>query len=226
MEHTQFFFDVDSTIIRRESLQDMVSLALESVEDAEKRAMTEQELISITNAGMNGEIDFAEALKRRLALAPVTKAHMNSVTTMMLEEITEGMQDFIQSLREAGHGTWILTAGIREMMLPLAKKLGIPPSQVLANEPVWIAGRLQDFEPGPLLRTDGKGTVVRSLRASGAASGRVIMIGDGMSDLGVFTSGAADDFFGYGEHAVRKNVKDKAPHFFMSVADMRSYVGI
>lgn len=226
MEPTQFFFDVDSTIIRRESLQDMVSLALENVEDAEKRAMTEQELISITNAGMNGEIDFAEALKRRLALAPVTKAHMNSVTTMMLEEITEGMQDFIQSLREAGHSTWLLTAGIREMMLPLAKKLGIPPSQVLANEPVWIAGRLQDFEPGPLLRTDGKGTVVRSLRASGAAPGRVIMIGDGMSDLGVFTSGAADDFYGFGEHAIRKNVKDKAPHFFMSVADMRSYVGI
>lgn len=226
MEPTQFFFDVDSTIIRRESLQDMVSLALESEEDAEKRAMTEQELISITNAGMNGEIDFAEALKRRLALASVTKAHMNSITTMMLEEVTEGMQDFIQSLRNAGHGTWILTAGIREMMLPLAAKLGIPKAQVLANEPVWIAGRLQDFEPGPLLKTEGKGTLVRSLKQSGVISGRVIMIGDGMSDLGVFTSGAADDFYGFGEHALRKNVKDKAPHFFMSVADMRSYVGI
>lgn len=226
MEPTQFFFDVDSTIIRRESLQDMVSLALEGLEDAEKRAMTEQELVSITNAGMNGEIDFSEALKRRLALAPVTKAHMLAVTETMLAEVTEGMEDFLCALRDAGHGTWILTAGIKEMMMPLAAKLGIPPSHILANEPVWIAGRLQDFEPGPLLKTEGKGTVVRSLRQSGQVSGRVIMIGDGMSDLGVFTSGACDDFFGYGEHAVRKNVKDAAPHFFMSVADMRSFVGI
>ncbi len=226
MEPTQFFFDVDSTIIRRESLQDMVSLALESLEDAEKRAMTEQELVSITNAGMNGEIDFAEALKRRLSLAPVTKAHMNSVTDMMLTELTDGMEDFMKALHKAGHGTWILTAGIREMMLPLAVKLGIPKAQVLANEPVWIAGRLQDFEPGPLLKTEGKGILVRSLKESGIVSGRVVMIGDGMSDLGVFTSGAADDFLGFGEHAVRKNVKDKAPHFFLSVADMRSFLRI
>jgi len=226
MEPTQFFFDVDSTIIRRESLQDMVSLALEGLEDAEKRAMTEQELESITNAGMNGEIDFAEALKRRLSLAPVTKAHMLAVTDIMPNELTEGMEDFIRALQNAGHGTWILTAGIKEMMMPLAAKLGIPARQVLANEPVWIAGKLQDFEPGPLLKTAGKGIVIRSLRESGQISGRVIMIGDGMSDLGVFTSGAADDFFGYGEHAVRKNVKDAAPHFFMSVAEMRSFVGV
>lgn len=226
MEPTDFFFDVDSTVIARESLQDMVALALQEERDPDTRKRAEVALQGITDAGMNGQIDFRESLTQRLALAPVTQAHEETVTAQMLTEITEGMQEFMQALRQAGHGTWLLTAGMRTMMLPLAEVLGIPQSRVLANEAVWERGRLTGFREGPLLATRGKAEVLNALRAEGQLTGRCIMVGDGASDLATFTLGASDDFYGFGAHAVRENVQKHAPHFFRSVAEMRSFVGL
>jgi HAD superfamily phosphoserine phosphatase-like hydrolase len=204
----------------------MVALALAAEADPVHREAAETELLAITNAGMNGEIDFEESLNRRLALAPVTKAHMEEVTQHMLTRITTGMEEFFAALQGAGHGTWFLTAGIKEMMVPLAEKLGVPSTQILANEPMWMAGRLQRFEPGPLLKTSGKGELVKKLRSQEVIRGRVVMIGDGASDLGVFTSGAADDYYAYAEHAARPKVITRAPHVFRSVAEMRAFVGV
>lgn len=226
MQPTHFFFDVDSTVIAGESLQDMVALALAGEADTERREAAETELRSITNAGMNGDIGFEESLEKRLALACVTKQHMETMTNTMLRELTPGIREFMEAVRGAGHGTWLLTAGLREMMLPLARELGIPDGQVFGNEPLWLAGRLQGFEPGPLLKTDGKAAVIRELKARGRITGSVVMVGDGMSDLTVFTSGAADDFYGFGGHAVRPNVEKNAPHFFRSVAEMRAFMAL
>lgn len=215
---THYFFDVDSTIISRESLMDMVLLA------AGASAELEQELAEITNAGMNGEITFEESLKRRFAIAPITKTHMETVTQKMLGEVTHGMHEFIEALKKDGHDVWMLTAGIRDMMLPLAKKLGIPEHQVLANEAEWNGDTLSHFKPGPMLRTEGKAEIIRKLRKDGRIDGTVIMVGDGSSDLAVFTEGVADDFYGFGEHAVRPTVMKGAPRFFRSVREMRAFV--
>lgn len=226
MTPTHFFFDVDSTIITRESLEDMIALSIADEKNAGRKESLLQELKAITNAGMNGEIDFAESLPKRLALAPVTKDHMNTVTTRMLSEITEGMEAFLHALQQRGHQTWMLTAGIREMMIPLAKKLNILPQQVIANDPVWTNGRLTGVEPSPLLSTGGKAEILRTMKEVKAVEGRIIMIGDGASDLYTFTSGVVDDFYGFGEHAVRSNVQKHAPHFCHSVAEIREYLGV
>ncbi len=221
MEPTDFFFDVDSTVITRESLLDVV---LEAA--GRDDGTLEQRLLEITNAGMNGEFSFEESLKKRLAFAVIRRPHMEAVMERMLEDITEGMETFMNDLRSRGHDVWLLSAGAREMMLPLAGKLSIPTAQVLANEAVWTEGRLTGFEASPLLKTEGKAVIIKDLRARGDVTGRVIMIGDGTSDLHTYEAGAADDFFGFGEHAVRPNVLEKAPQFFRSVADMRRFVGL
>lgn len=218
MPRTHYFFDVDSTIISRESLMDMVLLA------AGPSAELEQKLADITNAGMNGEITFEESLKRRFAVAPIKKTHMETVTQKMLGEVTHGMHEFMDALRKAGHEVWILTAGIRDMMLPLAKKLGIPEHQVLANEAEWNGDTLSHFKPGPMLRTEGKAEIIRKLKEDGRIDGIIIMVGDGSSDLAVFTEGASDTFYGFGEHAVRPRVRAHAPHYFLSVREMRAFV--
>ncbi len=219
MPRTHYFFDVDSTIISRESLMDVVLLAAGHSEELE------QKLAEITNAGMNGEITFEESLKRRFAVAPIKKTHMETVTQNMLSEVTHGMHDFMNALRNAGHDVWILTAGIRDMMLPLAKKLGVPEHQVLANDVEWNGDTLSHFKPGPMLKTEGKAEIVRKLKEDGVIDGTVIMVGDGSSDLAVFTEGVADDFYGFGEHAARPTVMKGAPRFFRSVREMRAFVG-
>lgn len=226
MTPTHFFFDVDSTIITRESLEDMIALSIADEKDQTVKDALLTKLTAITNAGMNGEIDFAESLQKRLALAPVTKNHMNTVTARMLEEITEGMEDFIRALQDRGHNTWLLTAGIREMMLPLAEKLQIPPQRIIANDPLWTDGRLTGVQPSPLLSTGGKAEILRAMKEAKAIEGTIIMIGDGASDLCTFTSGVADDFYGFGAHAVRSNVQKHAPHFCHSVAEIRGYLDL
>lgn len=221
-----FFFDVDSTIIARESLEDMIALSIADEKDETVKESLLTKLTAITNAGMNGEIDFEESLKRRLALAPVKKEHMETVTLRMLDEITDGMEDFIHTLQSRGHSTWMLTAGIREMMLPLAEKLSIPSTRVIANDPLWIDGTLAGVQPSPLLTTKGKAEILRTLKDEKKINGRIIMIGDGASDLHTFTSGVADDFYGFGAHAVRSSVKKSAPQFFFSVTEIRNFLGL
>ena len=222
MQPTDFFFDVDSTVITRESLLDVVLEAAGRDTDG----TLERKLLEITNAGMNGEFSFEESLKRRLAFAVIRRSHMETVMERMLDEITDGMESFMHDLRGGGHGVWLLSAGVREMMLPLAGKLGISEMQVLANDAVWTDGRLTGFAAGPLLKTEGKASVLKHLKAQGSLSGRVIMIGDGAGDLHTYEAGEADDFFGFGEHAVRPSVLEKAPRFFRSVAEMREFVGL
>lgn len=225
MTPTHFFFDVDSTIITRESLEDMIALSIADEKDQTVKDALLAKLTAITNAGMNGEIDFEESLRKRLALAPVTKKHMEAITRRMLDEITEGMEDFIHELQATGHTAWLLTAGIREMMLPLAEKLRIPQERVIPNDPLWIDGTLAGVKPSPLLTTKGKAEILRAMKDEKKIDGRIIMIGDGASDLTTFTSGVADDFYGFGAHAVRPTVQKNAPHFCCSVAEIRGFLG-
>jgi phosphoserine phosphatase len=112
------------------------------------------------------------------------------------------------------------------MMLPLAAALGVPATHIFANDPVWDGERLVGFQPGPLLSNDGKAKVLALLKETGMVTGKTMMIGDGMGDLKTYLLGIADDFFGAGFHAVRPNVKAKAPHFFMSVQEMREFLSL
>ena len=59
-----FIFDFDSTIITKESLDEVL---LFSVEDAQKDS-TRNALEKITSQGMNGEIDLKESIEKRINL--------------------------------------------------------------------------------------------------------------------------------------------------------------
>ncbi len=226
MKPTSFVFDADSTLIASESFQDMVKMALRSEPDVQKRQALEDELVAITNAGMNGDIDFDESLRRRMTLAPVTREIVTKVTETMLREITEGMPQFIADLHSAGHTAWIVSGGILTTMVPLGEKIGIPRDRIFCNEALWEGDVLKGLEQSSLRSNDGKAILIRSLTEKQILPRPLIMIGDGIGDLHVFLDGAADTFFGFGGHAVRPKVEKEAPHFFRSVREMRTFVGL
>ena len=226
MQPTSFLFDVDSTLVCIESVQEMARMSIQEQPDKARKKALIKELEDITNAGANREIDLSESLARRIALSPISKKHVLQITAEMLENITEGMPEFISALHRHGHSVWILSASIRETILPLCRKLCIPDAHVFTNDAIWNNDILIGFEPSPLLQNDGKSEVVMKLKHGGQITLPTIMIGDGAGDLDVFLSGAADDFFGFGAHAKRPSVMTQAPHFFESVKEMRNYLSI
>jgi HAD superfamily phosphoserine phosphatase-like hydrolase len=226
METTSFVFDMDSTLIRGESLEDLVRCSLSEAADPKSLQALTEELERITRAGMNGEIDFDESLARRIALAPIRRKHVDQIVEKMLGEMTEGMAEWIDDLQRHGHDTWIVSGGLREMILPLARVLGIREERFFGNEAIWTNGILSGLQPSPLRKNTGKSTLLSSLKNAGKIRTPIVMIGDGMGDLHVYLSGVADDFYGFGEHAVRPAVQEKAPYFFTSVASMRLHAGL
>jgi len=65
-------FDFDSTLVDFETLEALADTALADAPGAaDKRA----QIAALTDQAMAGEIEFGEALRRRLALLPLTRAH-------------------------------------------------------------------------------------------------------------------------------------------------------
>ena len=76
MADATFVFDFDSTLVRIETLEALADLALTGAADAsEIRA----EVARLTDQAMAGEVDFGEALRRRLALLPLTRDHVRAL---------------------------------------------------------------------------------------------------------------------------------------------------
>jgi hypothetical protein len=94
--------------------------------------------------------------------------------------------------------------------MPLAKLLGIPARNVMANRMYWQLDddtgqpKLAGFDPSqPVAHNKGKPAAIRELRRQHPYS-KVVMIGDGITDLeAVQETDAADLFIGYGGVVVR-----------------------
>ena len=92
-----------------------------------------------------------------------------------------GAQEAVQTLQEAGHGVWIVSAGPRQAILPMASSLGLEPERVHAvSIDCDIAGNYVGYdEASVFMHSDGKATVCASLCPAGETG---IMVGDGATD--------------------------------------------
>jgi phosphoserine phosphatase len=111
----------------------------------------------------------------------------------------------------------IVSGGFTQAILPLARHLGI--TRVEAVELLFESdGRYRGFDPqSPTARTRGKNEIARRLRAEWNAH-RVVMVGDGASDLEV--KGDADLVVGYGGYAVREKVRLEADAFILRLSEL------
>ena len=70
-----YIFDFDSTLTRVEALDVLAEITLEN--NPKKDAII-QEIIDITNLGIDGEISFTESLERRIKLLEANKSDLDS----------------------------------------------------------------------------------------------------------------------------------------------------
>jgi len=198
---TTYIFDFDSTLVRIETLEALAEIALAGAPDA---AAIRAEVAALTDQAMAGDLPFGEALRRRLALLPLTRAHVAELADRILDEGTPSVRRNLRFFRENADRIVILSGGFREIIAPLAAHLHIPPGRVLCNDLTYDAdGRVTGVEvANPLSEAGGKPAVIKAL----GLSGPVVMIGDGWTDAEVKLAGVADRFHAFTEIVRRDRV--------------------
>ena len=198
---TTYVFDFDSTLVRIETLEALADIALAGAPDA---AAIRAEVAALTDQAMAGDLPFGEALRRRLALLPLTRDHVAELASRILDEGTPSVRRNLRFFRENAHRIVILSGGFREIIAPLAAHLHVPPERVLCNDLTYDAdGRVTGVDAAnPLSQAGGKPIVIRAL----GLPGPVVMIGDGWTDAEVKLEGAADRFHAFTEIVRRARV--------------------
>ncbi|OYX56696.1 MAG: 3-phosphoglycerate dehydrogenase [Brevundimonas subvibrioides] len=194
-------FDFDSTLVRIETLEALADIALEGHGDA---VSIRAQVASLTDRAMTGEVDFGEALRARLAMLPLTRAHVLALADRILDEGTPSVRRNLRFFNENAANIIILSGGFREIIAPIAERLGVSPDRVICNDLIYDAeGRVTGVDDAnPLSHENGKPTVIKAL----GLKGPVVMVGDGWNDAEVKLGGAADRFYAFTEIARRDKV--------------------
>ena len=194
-------FDFDSTLVRIETLEALADIALEGHGDV---ASIRAQIASLTDRAMAGEVDFGEALRARLAMLPLTRAHVQRLADRILDEGTPSVRRNLRFFNENAANIIILSGGFREVIAPVAERLGVSPDRVICNDLIYDADGVVTGvdDANPLSHENGKPTVIRAL----GLTGPVVMVGDGWNDAEVKLGGAADRFYAFTEIARRDKV--------------------
>jgi len=200
-----FIFDFDSTLVRIETLEALADLALKDAPDATER---KARIAALTDDAMNGRIGFGEALKQRLDLLALRREHVEALTDRILDEATVSIRRNVDFFQRNAERIYILSGGFREVIAPLAERLGVAADHVLANDLIYDdEDRVTGVDKAnPLSRENGKPEVIRALNLEGP----VVMVGDGWTDAEVKIQGAADRFYAFTEIVSRDKVVEAA----------------
>ncbi len=221
-DRASVFFDQDSTVIKKETLDELIARALAGQPNRERMVA---EVKEITRLGMEGKLPFKESVKRRLAVVPIHRNLVEEISYEMVDEITSGMHAVFHWLKDHGHTVYIVTGGFEEYVGPVARALQIPDDRCLANRFVFDdAGYVVGVDEKSLLWTnDGKAPALRDVRRQLGPKETFVMVGDGANDLRAYELGAADMFVGFGANVRRESVVAKAPHFVNSSHQLLSF---
>jgi phosphoserine phosphatase len=162
--------DVDATLVTSEVIEELAALA-----------GTLGEVARITAEAMDGRMDFAESLRRRVATLAGLPV---SVFARVLDSLapTPGAAALVASVRRAGGVVGAVSGGFEEVVGPLAARLGI--DHETANRLEVSGGTLTGRVAGEVVTAEVK---VRELRRWAALHDvpmeRTVSIGDGANDV-------------------------------------------
>jgi phosphoserine phosphatase len=162
--------DVDSTLVRGEVIDELAA-----------RAGRAAEVARITAAAMNGELDFEESLRARVAtLAGLPVEVLDEVRETL--ELTPGARTLIRTLQRLGFRCGIVSGGFTQITDPLAGALGL--DFAAANTLEVADGQLTGGLVGEIVDRPGKArALVRFADEYGIPLEQTVAVGDGANDL-------------------------------------------
>ncbi len=207
-----FVFDFDSTLTRVEALDVLAEITLTG---NPKKDEVIQEIIDITNQGIDGDISFPESLRKRIQLLEAKKTDL----PLLIEELKKHVSSSIERNKEFfenfSEDIYVISAGFKEFIDPIVAEYNIPSERVFANTFEFDADEvIVGFDAdNPLSKHNGKIECLQDL----GLEGEIQVIGDGYSDAVTKEAGVADTFFAYTENVTRDKTVANADHITPSL---------
>lgn len=170
------FFDFDATVVEEESIVELARHAgvMPAVEDITRRAM-------------NGELDFANALRERVKL-------LQGLPADMIEEVARGLTPsagLLPLTRQAADlqiPCSIVSGGFDDIVAPIAQQFGF--TAFLANHLDQENGRLSGTVSSPIVDAQAKASFIQDYKSRHRIPQEgIVCIGDGANDIPMMAEG-------------------------------------
>ena len=168
-------FDVDSTLIQGEVIEMLAA-----------RVGREAEVREVTEAAMRGELDFAESLRRRVAvLAGQPESLLDDVADTLT--LMPGARTTIRTLKRLGFRCGVVSGGFTRIIDRLATELALDFS--VANELEIVDGTLTGRVVGDIVDRAGKASALRRFAEQFEVPlAQCVAIGDGANDIDMLST--------------------------------------
>ena len=162
--------DVDSTLVQGEAID---LLAAE--------AGVEPEVSALTARAMQGTLDFAEALRGRVALLEgLPESAISRVYDNL--PLAPGARTLVRILNRLGYRIALVSGGFGVITRRIAADLEI--TDTVSNELEVVDGHLTGRLVGPIIDAHGKAAALRRFaKAQKLSADRTVAVGDGANDL-------------------------------------------
>lgn len=163
-------FDMDSTLIQAEVIDQMALV----------HGIGEKVKL-ITERAMNGELNFDQSLRERVALLKGLPSH--ELQNILKEiKLTPGVEDFMKKVKSLGYKTAIVSGGFRYFAESFQKRLGM--DYAFANELEIENELLTGKVKGEILNAQKKVEIMELIaRKENLSLEQVVAVGDGANDL-------------------------------------------
>ncbi len=162
--------DVDATLVTGEAIDLLAA-----------RAGCADKVAEITAAAMHGDLEFAAALRERVALLAGLPADVLDEVRAELR-LAPGARTLIRTLRRLGYRCGVVSGGFSQFTGPLAAELDL--DYAAANTLEISGGRLTGRLTGPVIDRAGKEQALRRFAAhAGVPLAQTVAVGDGANDL-------------------------------------------
>jgi phosphoserine phosphatase len=193
--------DVDSTLIENEVIELLAEVA-----------GTLPRVAEITLSAMNGELDFEQSLRSRVAtLRGLPVSVFDEVAPRVV--VTTGVPEMVAAVQAAGGRVSVVSGGFHEVLDPVAERLGLDDWR--ANRLEVEHGVLTGGLTGPIIDAAAKAATLREWADDfGIPLRQTVAVGDGANDLEMMAiTGLAVGF------DAKAPVRDEA-HVLIDVRDL------
>lgn len=162
--------DVDSTLLQGEAIEEIAD-----------RAGCGEQVRRVTSEAMNGQLDFADSLRARVAmLEGLGEEHLRECVEQL--RLTPGAKTLVRTLKRLGFQVAIVSGGFTQVTDWLTERLNI--DYAAANNLEVVDGRLTGRVVGAVVDRPAKAQLLaRFAEQAGVPLSQTVAIGDGANDV-------------------------------------------